>query len=294
MADQLPAWNSGRRESSWYPIELARLEILRKQMTRREEELRAVHGTHWPKEQLDRFVQKERSLRGRYEELDDEQWEPWFPPKVITAIEDALTEVTTEASPKLLEELWNGLERLVSAKGDAVNRGEPRLNSEQRRRLERVNKAVWETIVACGQDVKATQLLIGNWAEAGLLNGQTLEKLVSALCVLNTEVSLRLSRDTPRSAHRPKDKTLKRFCVDVAVALLNAGEPLPLSRRGSMDRVLRVLLQSSHQRVPVDLFKHIKTAIASAPKERLKRSCSAARFQEFLSEKPSSAVTAQN
>lgn len=67
-------WNSGRRVSAYYKIELTKLESRRHRLSKRERALYSAHGTRWPKDALERFAAEEDSLRSDYQRLDDSQF----------------------------------------------------------------------------------------------------------------------------------------------------------------------------------------------------------------------------
>jgi hypothetical protein len=133
--------------------------------------------------------------------------------------------------------------------------------------------------------VPATQRLIGNWAEGGLLNGLTLEQTVGVLRVLDSEISTRLHQSRKHRANRPTDHAFRRFCLDVLIAMADDGEEVRISRTGSTARILKLLLQAADQRVPRDLFKHLQRAARSVPAEKRHRRVEETAWAKFIKQK---------
>lgn len=259
-AERTPKWNSGRREWPRWRAERARCVAVLEQLERHEALLKKRYGTSWPAEDAEQFAADFRSAKDELHFIDGQQDEPWFPKSLLRELEDCLS-ISIEDHPKLIDALWRAVDAFVRKRSRQAVQGRPRLLLDQRQQLQGVEAAARKFIVACG-DVKLTQDLIGGWAVGGLLNGLTLLQLVDAVGLLGIEVSKRLSQDgAPRPAHRPKDRPLDAFTVEVVAALMSAGEPVSVSRSGSVDRVLRVLLKASGQRVPVDLFRAIRRAV---------------------------------
>jgi hypothetical protein len=203
------------------------------------------------------------------------------------AIDDALTDVDVENAPLLLEGLWDATHRLTSSREDA-RLGLPVLTARQIRHLKKVEDACTRLNLACGADwpdIEATQRLIGNWAEGGLLHGLTLKGVVEAVIALRMEISLRLcDRSTVR--HRKRDAAMVHFCLDVAVALVKAGEPLKVHRSSSFARVLTILLQSAGERVPHNLIRRMAAAAKWCDAAIEKRERIAREWFAFESEAP--------
>ena len=189
-----------------------------------------------------------------------------FSRDLVTRIEDSLSTIALEDAPALLSDLWRARRRLEEPAHQVT------LNASERRTLVDVERSLTRFLRSCGPDVYETQQLIGRWAESGLLHvderrpGLTLEQLVDALAILHADISMRLSSARNKTG-RPKNRGFDRFCTDVAVALLAAGEPLRRTRTGSLARLIHVLLYSAGRCAPRDLFRHVQKAVAAAPGE---------------------------
>ncbi len=184
--------------------------------------------------------------------------------------------VIIDATPRLLQELREVLDQFLE--GRAERAGPP--SKVERLRLQRIARALDAFVAACGPDVEATQRLIGQWAALGYLHDFTLVELVGAMCDLSHDISSRLS-EPRRPRHRPKDSIFQDFCCGVVMALARAREPVPPSRGGAVDRIIRTLLRVAQQPVPVDLRREVSHAVRRYPAEvrRLKRAEAA--FNEF-------------
>jgi hypothetical protein len=192
------------------------------------------------------------------------------------AIDDELAEIS--ASRGLLKALTAAVELLRSAREDAEN-GHPTLTTAQARRLIKIKKAANKFGRECGRDwpdVERTQRLIGGWAE-GLLNGRDLRDVIESVQVLVMEINGRLS-DRSKIRHRKPDAAFRRFCLDVAVALAEAGEPVKNHHQSSYARILRILIQDAGEGVPKDLKRHMARAVRKLPDAR---SLSRSRSLEF-------------
>lgn len=278
-----PAWNSGRRQWRGWAAEVRRLRAEQQALDVREHEMRERYGTDWPQNALKEYVEEVTHLQGELRRIEDMRWESFFPSRLVAEIEENLACISVEEQPQLLDALWVSVKTLIERRDAAAQRGEPVLSVTQRLRLRGVASKAFEFVRTC-EPIKDTQTLIGGWAAGGILNGLTLEQLVQAVGVLTTAISTRLSQaGSPRDAHRPPDNAFHEFCVDVAVALAEAGEPVKTSRTGSMARVLTTLLSASGQRVPVDLLRHIKKAATTLASERRRRRRDSKKLERFLS-----------
>ena len=111
----------------------------------------------------------------------------------------------------------------------------------------------------------------------------TLKGVVEAVIALRMEVSSRLyDRSTVR--HRKPDTAMVHFCLDVAVALVKAGEPLKVHRSSSFARVLTILLQAAGERVPRNLIRRMAVAAKSCDSAIEKRERIARKWFAFESE----------
>jgi hypothetical protein len=291
VPSEVPKWNSGRRESRFWHQEVQKFEAEQKKLQRSEMRLRRRFGTHWPKGVLDCFVERETVARCTYDRLvleEEGRFDDWFPTSIVTAIDDALTHVDVENAPLLLEGLWDAIHRLTSCREDA-RRGLPVLTARQIRHLKKAEDACTRLNLACGADwpdIEAMQRLIGNWAEGGgLLHGLTLKGVVEAVIALRMEVSSRLyDRSTVR--HRKPDTAMVHFCLDVAVALVKAGEPLKVHRSSSFARVLTILLQAAGERAPRNLVRRMAVAAKWCDSAIEKRERIARKWFAFESEAP--------
>ena len=198
--------------------------------------------------------------------------------------------LSLDETPGLADALWKAVQTLLRTRAQSAERGTPRLSAAQRKRLEAVQKAAEGLVIACGPDVGATQRLIGNWADGGLLRGQNLAQLVYAVALLSHEASLRLSEGQQQPPHRAPDDAFYRFCLDVILALRAASEDITTYRAGSTARVLRLLLTTANERVPKDMFRHLKAALSAAPAAEKHRRAARERWADVLPTKRTHSV----
>jgi hypothetical protein len=205
------------------------------------------------------------------------------------AIEDALVDVSLDTSPRLFNDLVHAVGDLRQARraakrrdgaAEAARRGT--LTTSQRRQLRALSVATEGWLRRCGADVEALQRLIGGDAVMGLnSNGLTLAGLAHAMACLNLDFSIRLSYAPRAPRGRKTDDPFHAFCLDVTLALADAGETPSVSRTGSVARVMTVMLQAARLPLPRDLTRHIARAVAAVPSARAKRSADEAFWREF-------------
>ncbi|HXG90187.1 MAG TPA: hypothetical protein VNJ02_17810 [Vicinamibacterales bacterium] len=261
-------WDSGRRCNRHAEAELQRVETRNLRLQDVKKRLYRRHGTHWPEDIRDRFLAEQGSVQQRLSELQDDQWEgePWFPERLISAVDDELLhlERADQRFRPLLQALWAALERLVQHRKDGRT-GQHGLNQSQRNKLQKLSRAVRATIKNSGTGIQATQDLIGNWAH-GLLHGQSFVDIVRALIVLDVELQERLSQSSLRGAHRPTDVALSRFFDDVVLALHDAGEKCTATTDGVVARIASILLEAAGHRCPKDSRRLISASIRRRPR----------------------------
>ena len=253
-------WNSGQRESEWYRSQHPRLKARIAALDNRDRALRSRYGARWPTSELRAFQDEARAIDRDVDELQAQQFEPWFSDSLL----DALNQWIDLDEPGLADDLWKAVCTLVATRDDA-ERGNPALNGDQRTKLERLERLVYETLKACGPDVAVTQRLIGNWAEAGYLHGLTLTELADALGTLASDISTRLSSAPRLAPKRPPRDALRTFCLDVVVALTSHGEEIRVGRKSSAVEVARLLLQAAAFRVPDKLHVYMSEAKRRMP-----------------------------
>ena len=207
--------------------------------------------------------------------------DPWFPDVVIEQIR-ALVDADVEPESPLIEVLWRAVQLFVESRQDA-RVGVPELNFDQRHQLEGIMRAAVRLRRSCGPDPEMTQRIIGNWAEAGFLKGGTLTEILDWISELETEIAQRLFEE-PRPRRRPTDVALRRLCLDIAVALDDAGEQLTKSRKSSLAQMIKLLLTSTGERVPRDVFALVRMAVDELPSEQRRRQQERDDLVEFFSE----------
>jgi len=284
--DEVPPWNSGRRESAWVKgVEEPRLRADLHELEQLESRLRYRYGLHWPKGPLRIFADRQQALYDELDQMESAREEPWFPELLVQEIRRT-TRVADTDLPQLVESLWKALQSLKTARED-VERGRNSLDAQQRTKLRTVERSLGAFLKACGPDVSKTQPLIGGWA-SGLLNGQTLGDLVKSASVLSIEISMRTSRALGVEVRtgRPREAARERFCLDVAIALRDARVHLRVYREGILARVLRLLLSAAGEPQVTDLLRIVQKAVRQIPAEDKRRQQSRARLSRFLKGEP--------
>ena len=181
----------------------------------------------------------------------------------ILAVRDDLDENLTKhvfadgEGGTLVEQLVEACEMLVAERRDP-NRP---LRLAERRQLKRIVRHATALGDACGTDAKAAVKLVGGWAIYDDLASLPLERVLRGVCALAEEAQYRLDEEPSPVRHRPTDNAFREFMMNVVAALTRAGEDVHLSRNGNTLHILRLLLRSSGQPVPKDLFRHLQAAV---------------------------------
>lgn len=268
-------WNEGWRQAQWVDREEAQLKVRWARLTKTEAALTRRYGNSWPRSIVDAYRTRQEALIDKRERLERGREEPWFPQNAIHAIGELLG---GPASERLLGDLFRALRHLHEHR-ERQRFGEPRLSTEQRRKLERIEKALRALLVEAS-DPKDTQRLIGGWAH-GLLNGQSFAEIVKSCSALYHEVGTRLMDYRSPPSSRPKDEGIGRFYSDVVIALADAGIETKKSRTGKTARLVKLLLEMTDEQVPQDLFRALSVAIDEAGERirmRAQRRSSVAKF----------------
>jgi hypothetical protein len=196
-----------------------------------------------------------------------------LPRSLVQAVDD---ELTVNVTPTLIDALRQALGQFLD---DRSNRDQGRyahpLTKDQVRRLQQIERAAYALLVAIGPDLDEATVLL--WETDDIVHSAA-----RTAAALQHEAHLRLAYSAARhKARRPRDEGLRLLCLDVTIALQDAGEPTPSTRRGVVDRVVADLLAAAGVRCPRDLTRYTRVAIADAPNEKHKRLQEAHAFDEF-------------
>jgi hypothetical protein len=264
----VPLWNSGRRASTWWPVECARWEAWKHDFDRRFAEATIAPGRVDPA-RLPALEDEAAALQAAYARIfvdEAGRWEPYFPDALITAMREALRRLPV--SEALLEALFRATAGLVAARTD-TKRGVPALSGDQVAELEKIRGRIRALQQALGvqpglsapetrAEMARIEALVGGWAAGLLRHVETVAGLVEALQALEAEVGQRLAnRGRRRGPGQPTDHVFAVFLADVIRACWDHGLAVKASPGGPADRLVRVLVAAvPGERCREDLARH--------------------------------------
>lgn len=276
-----PNWDEGYRESRYVvTVEEPRLFQRQQRFNRLVEWLaRRYRDRTWPPTLLQKISERQEALTSAREEMERNRYEPWFPTALLVDIKT----ITGVCNERFLEDLFLAVSSLVEARR-RQQVGRPFARAEHQQQLKAMDDAIVGFLMAFGKDVSYSKRLIGGWAEAGLLNGLTLDEIISGMAALHSEVSMRRHRLRPLPAHKPRDTAFTDFVADVVGAMEREGLAAKTSRQGKLAKlVIRLGTAAGEQAMATrDVLRPIRLARDLHTRRQQERAQASRRLAEFV------------